>query len=344
MSDKLGYVLAAPVFLLDAVAYLISCLLGGKKESNKKDGLYSVARGDATDTHGAPRSSGSGPLVETFGEAKTIYEMVQSSIRRYGSDRVAMQNRKFVDYKKVKETDRFPTKVFDDDAGFDKITYEQLGVKLQNFGAGLRELGLTPIPQHDPDNFDNVRGDFKMVIFEDTCAQWTIALQGAFSQSMTVATCYATLGHDAVVSAVKETNATALFVSWKNVEAFVKRADEMPTLKAIIASTNEMAKDATIYRPNKGSKVQVYSFDELVDMGEKNKYEITPPKVRITHTSKGQATSYFNRNTSSLISTPLCCYNFSHLMLQLLCTQADQQESQRASSCVIPTSSPALPE
>lgn len=154
---------------------------------------------------------------------------------------------------------------------------------LKNFGAGLRELGMAPIPPHDPDDFENVKGEFKMVIFEDTCAQWTIALHGALSQSMTVATCYATLGHDAVVSAVQETDATALFVNWKHVEAFAKKASEMPSLKAIIASTNEMPQDANIYSPPKNSKLKVITFDQVVENGKENSYDVMPPKVRGTH-------------------------------------------------------------
>ena len=93
------------------------------------------------------------------------------------------------------------------------------------------------------------------------------------------ATCYATLGHEAVVSAVQETDAAALFINWKNVEAFAKRASEMPSLKVIIASTNEMPNDATIYRPAE-SKLKIFSFDEIVTMGQKNSYSVTPPKVR----------------------------------------------------------------
>jgi long-chain acyl-CoA synthetase len=283
MIDKLVYILALPVFLLDIVLYLISFVVGAatKKESKKtKDGLYSVTRGNATETHGAPRSSSNGALLVTYMGCETVYEMIQASVQKYGANRVAMQNRKFVDLKKLKESDRFPSKVFDDKAGFETITYEELGEKLKNFGAGLRGLGMTPIPQHDPNDFENVKGDFNMVIFEDTCAEWTIALHGALSQSMTVATCYATLGHDAVVLAVQETDAAALFVNWSNVESFAKRASEMPSLKAIIASTNEMPQGTSIYRPPKGSKLKVATFDEVVDSGKENSYDVTPPKVR----------------------------------------------------------------
>jgi hypothetical protein len=284
MIDKLGYILALPVFLLDIVLYLISFVVGAAtktKESKKtKNGLYSVTRGNATETHGAPRSSSNAALVDTYKGCRTVFEMIQASIQKYGADRVAMQNRKFVDLKKLKESDRFPSKVFDDKAGFETITYEELGEKLKNFGAGLRDLGMTPIPQHDPNDFENVKGDFNMVIFEDTCAQWTIALHGALSQSMTVATCYATLGHGAVVSAVQETDAAAIFVNWSNVESFAKRASEMPSLKVIIASTNEMPQGASLYRPPKDSKLKVATFDEVVDNGKENAYDVTPPKVR----------------------------------------------------------------
>ena len=285
MMETLLYVLAIPVFVLDMALYLITVVIAavtgqaGKKSRKNKDGLYSVIRGNATETHGAPRSVTKDPLIATYGDSTTVYEMIQSAIETYGEHRIAMQYRKFVELKKLHEKDRFPTKIFNDEAGFTTITYQEMGKTFKNFGAGLREIGMTPIPPHDPKNFDSVKGDFKMVIFDDTCAQWTMALHGALSQSMTVATCYATLGPEAVISAVQETEAATLFINWKNVEAFVKRANEMPSLKAIIASTNEMPENATIYRPQ-GTKLKVFTFDEVVAMGEKNSYSVTPPKVR----------------------------------------------------------------
>ena len=264
---------------LDVLFHSVSRLLFGNKKSAA---MSSHARGNATKTRGAPRSvAPEGPLLDHYDSHRTVYEMMQAAVAKYGTSRVAMRSRKFVEEKKLKESDRFPTKVFDDDAGFDDIDYTQLGDHIKNFGNGLRKLGMTPIPEFDGlEEFNKLTGDFKMVIFEKTCAAWTIALQGAFSQSMTVATCYATLGYDAVVSAVKETEAAALMVNWKDVPKFVSRAKEMPSLKIIIASLNECGKSGfDPSKVNNETNLKIVTTEEVLEMGKNATYEPTPPKV-----------------------------------------------------------------
>lgn len=281
-ETKILMLLSVPLFILDILLYILSFAWLPKLLSGGK--MYSVAHGEPTKTHSAPRRSTNHgheqPLIESVydgGKAKTVYAMTQIAITEF-STRTAMQWRKFVEMRKLKETDRFPSKVFDDSVGFQKLSYKQLGQQIDNFGAGLRELGLEPIPETDQ-KFDDVKGNFCMVIFEDTCSQWTIALQGAFSQSITVATCYATLGEDAVVSAVNETGATALFLNFKNATKFSKLASKMPTLKTIIASTHEMPEGTPTPAPEKGSKVKIVSSDDVLKMGEKNSVSPVPPKV-----------------------------------------------------------------
>mmetsp|Transcript_22681 Transcript_22681/g.37524 ORF Transcript_22681/g.37524 Transcript_22681/m.37524 type:complete len:730 (-) Transcript_22681:56-2245(-) len=272
---KIFMVAAIPVFLLDLVIYFLS--LEWLQKIVQTPSLYSFERGEATATHGAPRSSTKdATLVTTVYDGETVYDMVKGSITKF-QDRVAMRSRTFVDVKKVKETDRFPSKIFDDKAGFVDITYEELGMKLNNFGAGLRELGLEPQPELGNTNFDDAKGNFCMVIFEDTCAEWTIACQGAFSQKMTVATCYATLGDDAVISAVNETSASALFLNFKNATKFSKLAHKMPSLKTIIASTHEMP--AGTATPKSESKnVKIVTLLDVIAMGQKNSVDPVPPK------------------------------------------------------------------
>ena len=113
------------------------------------------------------------------------------------------------------------------------------------------------------------------------CKEWTTALHGALSQSMVVATCYATLGEDAVIAAVNETRAAAVLVNWKKAEAFHKRAGEMPSLTTIIASTNELGSDDT-WKPAAGGegKVRVATDVEVMEMGKESEdMEATPPRV-----------------------------------------------------------------
>jgi len=276
LISKLLLPLFLPVFLLDFLLCLLSNLINPPE--NAADEMKSVAVGKPTDTHGAPRRSPkikNGELMTAFDHAATLYELTQHAIKKFGN-RVAMQHYEFLSLKKKKETDRFPSKQFGDN--LIQVTYKELDDKIRNFGKGMRQMGMESQPKDDVE-FDEKKGKFTLVIFEETCKEWTMAFQAAMSQSMVVATCYATLGEDAVVSAVSETGASALMVNWKDVEKFHKAASQMPTLEAIIASTHEMPKDATIWKPKDKSNVQVVSFDEVMDMGKGNNYEPVPPRV-----------------------------------------------------------------
>ena len=233
--------MALPLIALDIFCYIVSLAWLSKLAPKK---AYSVAVGDSTETRGKPRRHFSSPekLVTSIydgGNAKTVYDMTIAAVKENGPN-TALVSRKFVELKKIKETDRFPSKFYDDNE-LDEITYDELGEMIVHFGAGLKSLGMESIPQLGAgESFDDATGSFVMVIFEDTCKQWTIGLHGAFSQSITVATCYATLGEDAVIGAVNETNASTLFLNWKNAEKFSQLASKMPSLKTIIASTYEM--------------------------------------------------------------------------------------------------------
>lgn len=238
--------------------------------------LQSVAVGKATATHGVPRRSAMHSKSLVRGDAPSVYHMVRGAVREFGNDHIAMVSRTFVKLQPPSNGQRFPTKIFDD-SKLERLTYTQVGENITYFGAGLRALGMEPIPNLDPKaSFDDLEGPFVMVLFEDTCKQWTIAMQGAFSQSMTVATCYSTLGHDSVVSAVNETNAATLLVNWKKVEVFSKLADQMPSLRTIIASTNEMPKGTKL--PAIKGTIRIISSDEVIQLGTEKSIAPTPPK------------------------------------------------------------------
>mmetsp|Transcript_17856 Transcript_17856/g.26412 ORF Transcript_17856/g.26412 Transcript_17856/m.26412 type:complete len:726 (+) Transcript_17856:62-2239(+) len=281
LGSQIILVLAIPVLLLDLVLYLLSLRWVSKLNSKKKE-MYSTAVPDSphdATKQSTPRRFGEGgKLVDKMGTCETVFEMMNEGIKNYGP-KVAMITRTFLDLKKLKPTDRFPTKVYGD--GFDKITYDELGENIKNFGAGLKTLGMESLPSSkikNLDDFNKTKGKFIMVLFEDTCAQWTTALQGAFSQSIVVATCYATLGDDAVVAAVDETQATTLFCNWKKAEHFASLSKKMKSLKYIIASTNEMPAGTKI--PDSKNWIQIMSSDEVMEKGKQqaSSYSPVPPK------------------------------------------------------------------
>mmetsp|Transcript_19577 Transcript_19577/g.32893 ORF Transcript_19577/g.32893 Transcript_19577/m.32893 type:complete len:768 (+) Transcript_19577:99-2402(+) len=153
------------------------------------------------------------------------------------------------------------------------MTYKEVGDMATSFGAGLRQLGMTPLkPGAD---FEAVSGPSTIMIFEDTSKQWTMCAHGAMSQSICVATSYATLGADALVDAMLESEATVIFTNQKKVKEVLALASRCPKLTTIIYSdhmtTSADAIDVT------GSKLKVVSFDEVVLMGMSSPIPATHP-------------------------------------------------------------------
>ena len=118
--------------------------------------------------------------------------------------------------------------------------------------AGLRALGMTPLHLEEGQSFEegqaaNPGGAFTMVIFEDTCQQWTTAMQGAFSQSLTVATCYATLGEAAVIDIVNETAATTLMLNCSPLRAFSRVAHGLVSIQPGPGGATRWARAPWVY-------------------------------------------------------------------------------------------------
>jgi long-subunit acyl-CoA synthetase (AMP-forming) len=121
----------------------------------------------------------------------------------------------------------------------------------RNFGAGLRTLGFEPMSLDTAKSIVNsfvpIEGPNALVIFEETCAEWTIACIGAFTQSITVATSYSTLGMNAVAEALNETSAPAILCNLKDVERVAKSCGEQcAKLQTIIYTTNYCTEDEVI--------------------------------------------------------------------------------------------------
>ena len=69
----------------------------------------------------------------------------------------------------------------------------------ESFGRGLRELGLRPK--------ENI------VLFAETRAEWLISAFGCMKQSIPLVTLYATLGEDALIHGINETEVTCVITS-----------------------------------------------------------------------------------------------------------------------------------
>ena len=78
-------------------------------------------------------------------------------------------------------------------------TFTQTDSEAESFGRGLRELGLKPR--------ENV------VVFAETRAEWLISANGLMKQNMAIVTLYATLGDDAIIHGINETEVSCVITS-----------------------------------------------------------------------------------------------------------------------------------
>jgi len=110
-------------------------------------------------------------------------------------------------------------------------TYAEAERRVATLAAGLRKIlgprevesGIDPKP---------------IVIFSETRAEWMFAAQAAFRLNRPLATLYSTLGDDAVVHGLEQTEASVIFTSDELISKVVGLLDRCPLVKDIIFFSN----------------------------------------------------------------------------------------------------------
>eukprot|EP00567_Pseudictyota_dubia_P012315 CAMPEP_0197442618 /NCGR_PEP_ID=MMETSP1175-20131217/8593_1 /TAXON_ID=1003142 /ORGANISM="Triceratium dubium, Strain CCMP147" /LENGTH=726 /DNA_ID=CAMNT_0042973129 /DNA_START=225 /DNA_END=2405 /DNA_ORIENTATION=+ len=200
---------------------------------------------------------------------QTLYDITKDALVKY-ADRNCMGTREFLGQKSAK------VKHF---GGIKWKTFAQMGKEAHAFGAALRAHGVEPAPSTSTreETLAKITTSCSIAIFENTCADWMIAAQGAFSQSVVVVTVYATLGMDAVVDAVNEGSISAMVCNKINVGKVKSRVKDMKTLKTIIYTSDLVALGAEIDLGPDTKDVKVISFEDFVKSGDTAKFPPTPP-------------------------------------------------------------------
>lgn len=101
------------------------------------------------------------------------------------------------------------------------LSYHRVKQEAQAFGAGLRDLC-------------KVESQAKIAMYADTKADWLIASNGCFLQNLTVATCYTSLGTEALVHCLNETESSVIIVDEKLYPKLVSLHDKLKHLKNVI--------------------------------------------------------------------------------------------------------------
>ncbi|CAB9503748.1 chain acyl-CoA synthetase 7, peroxisomal [Seminavis robusta] len=155
-------------------------------------------------------------------------------------------------------------------------TYKQVQQEAFQFGAALCAAGLHGAPSTT--NLEEMTLPCRIAIFENSCPEWMIAAVGAFTQSITVCTVYATLGMNAVTQVVATNHISVILCNKRSVQALVDNCKENPTLKTIVYTNNMIGPDDHVELPNAPPGVTIISFDDFVASGDQEAYPPVPPK------------------------------------------------------------------
>lgn len=114
-----------------------------------------------------------------------------------------------------------------------------------------------------------------LAIFEETRLEWSIAMRGAYSQSMTVFTVYANLGEEALVYALNQGSIKFIVANSTNLRLMCKIVDQVKSLKTIIYVDKAAEGDVSALK-KKG--INVFSFEEVDQSGSQKRQQVVAPK------------------------------------------------------------------
>ncbi|KAJ6873998.1 long chain acyl-CoA synthetase 8 [Populus alba x Populus x berolinensis] len=241
-----GVVAAAAAAIL--IPILLSTIFMGKKKV-KQRGVPVEVGGEAGY---AVRNARLAELVEVpWKGATTMAALFEQSCRKHSPERF-LGTRKLISKEFVTASDgrKFEKLHLGD---YEWQTYGQVFDRVCNFASGLIMLG------HNEDT--------RAAILADTRAEWLIAFQGCFRQNITVVTIYASLGVDALIHSLNETQVSTLICDPKQLKTLAAISSKITSIKNVIyfedgETTNDLGLSAST------SYWKVSSFSEVEELGK----------------------------------------------------------------------------
>jgi long-chain acyl-CoA synthetase len=228
------------------IAVLVPLVFFGRKKS-KQRGVEVQVGGEAGL---AMRNARSAKLTEVPWEgATTMAALFEQSCKKHAHQK-ALGTRIIVSKDVVTASDgRKFEKVHYGEYQWE--TYEQIFGRVCNFASGLVKVG------HDVET--------RAAIFCETRAEWFIAFQGCFRQNITVVTIYASLGDDALIHSLNETQVSTVICDSKQLKKLAAVGSSLKTVKHVIC-----IEDDSSTSESNSSNWTLTSFNEVEKLGRDN--------------------------------------------------------------------------
>ncbi|KAK7273458.1 hypothetical protein RIF29_14508 [Crotalaria pallida] len=255
-KDHGEYGSVAAIIVGILVPVLFSALFLGKKKG-KVRGVPVEVGGEAGY---AVRNARKPELVEApWKGATTMAHLFEQSCKKFTHNRF-LGKRRLIEKEFVTASDgRKFEKVHLGD--YEWETYGEVFARVSNFASGLINLG------HNIDN--------RVAIFSDTRAEWLIALQGCFRQNITVVTIYASLGEDALIHSLNETQVSTLICDSKQLKKLDAIKSRLTSLQNIIYFEDD-SKEENAFSGSL-SNWTIASFSEVEKHGKESPVEPSLP-------------------------------------------------------------------
>eukprot|EP00249_Psilotum_nudum_P022167 c28401_g1_i2 orf=316-2415(+) len=206
-----------PLLVAFLVPIILSFVLRRKSDKKMKE------RGVTVDVGGDPgitkRNCRFLSLVETPWEgATTLSALFEQACQRYSSQPL-LGTRELIS-KELEVTQHGRTLEKLTLGSYVWVSYSKAFERACNFASGLAALG-------------HQKGE-SCALCAETRAEWFIALQGCFRSNISVVTVYASLGEDALVHSLNETEVSTVICDWKKLKDLVNMKHHLKTVKRVV--------------------------------------------------------------------------------------------------------------
>lgn len=214
-------------------------------------------------------------LLATFSpEMRTFYDLFEHSAKNY-------PNSKCLGTRSWNPT----TKSWENK--YTWTTYAEVATRAKNFGSGVfelhRRIGIPP-------------GNHGVGLWSQNRAEWQIADIGLITQSLFSVSLYETLGPDTSEFIIRHAELSCVVTSLPHVPLLLALAPRIPQLKLIICmdpldagERDGYSKRAILNAMAEQNGIQIYSMDEVEELGAKAAHPARPPRpediITINYTS-----------------------------------------------------------
>lgn len=182
-------------------------------------------------------------------EADTLDKLFQHAVANFGKRDCLGTRELLSEENEMQSNGKVFKKVIQGD--YKWLSYDEVDMKMSNFGSGLTALGLKPTST--------------VAIFCETRAEWMIAAQACFKYNFPLVTLYATLGEEAVTYGLNESGATYLITSAELLETKLKNVlPQIPFIKHIIYVGKK-----NLSKAEYPEGVEIHEMESIEDLGAK---------------------------------------------------------------------------